>query len=47
MAEVAQTWEEKLVRTQEVQKEREAALEALGVSNDRPRTLLLTSPAQA
>lgn len=30
MAEVAQTWEEKLVKTQEVQKEREAALEALG-----------------
>ena len=31
MAEVAQTWEEKLQKTQEVHKQREEALEALGI----------------
>ncbi|EGG06377.1 uncharacterized protein MELLADRAFT_36123, partial [Melampsora larici-populina 98AG31] len=35
MAEVAQTWEEKLVKTQVVQKEREAALEELGITIEK------------
>lgn len=35
MAAVTETWEEKLVRTQEVQKEREQALEALGITIER------------
>ncbi|ORY91503.1 hypothetical protein BCR35DRAFT_298679 [Leucosporidium creatinivorum] len=35
MASVTETWEEKLVRTQEVQKEREQALEALGITIEK------------
>lgn len=35
MSEVAQTWEEKLVKTQVVQKEREAALEELGITIEK------------
>ncbi|KAG0145092.1 hypothetical protein CROQUDRAFT_671993 [Cronartium quercuum f. sp. fusiforme G11] len=35
MTEVAQTWEEKLVKTQVVQKEREAALEELGITIEK------------
>lgn len=35
MASVTETWEDKLVRTQEVQKERERALEALGITIEK------------
>lgn len=35
MASVTETWEEKLVRAQEVQKERETALEALGITIEK------------
>lgn len=35
MLEVNQTWEEKLLRTQAIQKEREEALEALGISVEK------------
>ncbi|KAI5480411.1 hypothetical protein MNV49_000986 [Pseudohyphozyma bogoriensis] len=35
MASVTETWEEKLVRAQEVQKERESALEALGITIEK------------
>ena len=35
MASVTETWEEKLVRTQEVQREREMALEALGITIEK------------
>lgn len=35
MASVTETWEDKLVRTQEVQKEREQALEALGITIEK------------
>jgi kinesin family member 1 len=35
MMEVNQTWEEKLLKTQAIQKERESALEALGISVDK------------
>lgn len=35
MASVSETWEEKLVRTQEIQKEREDALEALGITIEK------------
>lgn len=42
MAEVAQTWEEKLQKTQEVQKQREEALEALGIVIERNLTGIQT-----
>lgn len=35
MASVTETWEEKLVRTREVQEERERALEALGITIEK------------
>lgn len=35
MASVTETWEEKLLRTQEIQKERESALEALGITIEK------------
>lgn len=35
MASVTETWEDKLVRTQEVQRERERALEALGITIEK------------
>lgn len=35
MASVSETWEDKLVRTQEIQKEREDALEALGITIEK------------
>lgn len=35
MQSLNETWEEKMMRTQEVQKEREKALEELGISVDR------------
>lgn len=35
MQSLNETWEQKLVRTQEVQKEREKALEELGITVDR------------
>lgn len=35
MAEVTQTWEEKLIKTQEIALEREAALEALGITMEK------------
>lgn len=35
MAAVTETWEQKLVKTQEIQKEREQALEALGITIER------------
>ncbi|KAK4055561.1 hypothetical protein OIV83_000107 [Microbotryomycetes sp. JL201] len=35
MASVTETWEEKLAKTQEIQKEREHALEALGITIDK------------
>jgi kinesin family protein 1 len=35
MASVTETWEDKLVRTQEVQKEREQALEELGITIEK------------
>lgn len=35
MASVQETWEEKLARTQEIQKERELALEGLGITIEK------------
>lgn len=35
MRDLNETWEEKLMRTQEVQKEREAALEVLGITMEK------------
>jgi kinesin family protein 1 len=35
MASVTETWEQKLVKTQEIQKEREQALEALGITIEK------------
>ena len=35
MQSLNETWEEKMVRTQEVQKEREQALEELGITIDK------------
>lgn len=35
MASVTETWEEKLARTHEIQKEREQALEALGITIEK------------
>jgi kinesin family protein 1 len=35
MRDLNETWEEKLARTQEVQKEREAALEELGITMEK------------